>query len=237
MIGMPRLSALGVLALLLIACNNNSSPTTRPKDVAAPAAKKVPAGKNVTLEIQGNRRRVLIDATVCLREGQLEQLLCRHRTKEHEAILAADVDARTIHAALEAAGAKAGRPVRYDPKYEPATGSRVKVSLQYEDGGKLKTIADQEWIQNLKTKKMLEHDWVFAGSQLVPDPFDEKRPPHYLANDGDIICVSNFPSALLDLPVPSPEANADLAFGAFTERIPPVDTKVLVILEPITEGK
>src|SRR5436305_142938 len=62
--------------------------------------KKVRIGDNVYLEIDGKRRRVLVDAYVCLRQGQLEQLVTRKRTKEHEAILAADVDARNIHLAL-----------------------------------------------------------------------------------------------------------------------------------------
>ncbi len=211
------------------------SEVERPQsDAKAPLpVQKVPAGRNVTVEIEGKRRRVVIEAEVCLREGALEQLLCRRRTKEHEAILAADVDARHIHMALEGAGAKAGRPVRYHPKYEPATGTRIKVTLQYEHQGKLLTVPAQQWIQNVRTKKNLEHDWVFAGSHLVPDPSDSNKPPFYLANDGDIICVSNFPSAMLDLPIRSPQDNADLAFVAHTERIPPEGTRVRVILEPI----
>ncbi len=220
-----------ILAFGGLACNGDTMPQQAP-------VKRVPADKqgNVVLEIQGERRRVLVHAYVCLREGQLEQLLCRKHSKEHEAILAADVDARTVHTALEAAGAKAGRPVRYDPKYEPATGTRVKVSLQYEDKGKLVTVPAGRWIQNLNTKKDLEHDWVFAGSQLVPNPFDNAKPPYYLANDGDLICVSNFPSAMLDLPIPSPKDNADLAFIAHTQRIPPLETKVVVILEPVPDA-
>src|SRR5262249_39952887 len=63
----------------------------------AASAKKVEVGKNVYLEIQGEQRRVLVESYVCLRKGQLEQFLTRKRTKEHEAILAADVDARKIH--------------------------------------------------------------------------------------------------------------------------------------------
>src|SRR5262249_54578366 len=80
-------------------------------------AKRVQVGKNVVFERQENdRRRVLVNATVCLREGQLEMFLTRKRTKEHEAILAADVDARDIHKALLVAGAKAGTPVRFVEK-------------------------------------------------------------------------------------------------------------------------
>jgi hypothetical protein len=195
-------------------------------------AKKVAMGRNVRLEIQGDRRRVLVDAYVCLREGQLEQLLCRKYTKEHEAILAADVDARNIHKALVLAKAEPGSVVRYQPKYEPATGSAIKVTLQYEDKGKLVTVPAQQWVRDSKTRKDLEHNWVFAGSQLL-DPMEKDQPPIYGANSGDVICVSNFEDAMLDLPINSPKDNADLAFEAHTERIPPLETKVLVILEPI----
>src|SRR5205809_245610 len=41
------------------------------------APTRVPLAKNVTLEIEGKKRRVLIESKVCLRQGQLEQLLTR----------------------------------------------------------------------------------------------------------------------------------------------------------------
>jgi hypothetical protein len=163
--------------------------------------------------------------------------MCRQNTKEHEAILAADVDARDIHTALLLTGIKPGSTVKYDPNFQPPTGPRIRVTLQYEDKGKRITVPAQQWVRNIETKKDLAYDWVFAGSQLMPDPLDPKRPPYYLANSGDVICVSNFEGALLDLPVNSPKENAELAFEANTDRIPPLETKVVVILEPIAEAK
>jgi hypothetical protein len=220
----------------------SARPKDKPADQAKPAAskpeaKKVEVGKNVFLEVlPDQRRRVLVNAEVCLREGQLEQLMCRKQTKEHEAILTADVDARTIHAALIAAGAKAGSPVRFVPEYRPATGTAIKVSVQYKDKDKLVTAPAQSWIKNAKDNKLLQSDWVFAGSRFVKNPLDDDK-EYYLANDGDVICVSNFETALLDLPIKSPKENADLAFVANTERIPPKGTKVVVILEPVLEEK
>jgi hypothetical protein len=202
-----------------------------------PAAKKVPAGRNVWLEIRGEKRRVFINAFVCLREGQLEHLMCRKRTKEHEAILAAAVDAADIHKALMVAKAVPGSTVRYEPKYQPATGTQIKITLQYEDKGKLVTVPAQQWIRNSKTGKDLDTNWVFAGSLFQEDPDDKNKPPFYAANSGDVICVSNFEGAMLDLPINSPKDNSDLAFEAHTERIPPLETKVTVILEPILEEK
>ncbi len=204
--------------------------------------KKVPAGRNVWLEIQGEKRRVIVKASVCLREGVLEHLMCRQRTKEHEAILAADVDAQDIHKALIIARSTPGSPVKYQEKGKelvviPPTGTRIKITLTYMEKGKAITVPAQEWIRDIKTKKNLAHDWVFAGSILLTNPFDNKQPPLYGANAGDVITVSNFETAMLDLPIASSKDNADLAFEAHSDRIPPLDTPVTVILEPIPEAK
>jgi hypothetical protein len=200
--------------------------------------KRAELGKHIVLETQGGQRRVRVQAVVCLREGVLEQLLCRKNTKEHEAILAADIDARQLHLALLAAGAKAGSPVKYEPKYTPASGTTIKVTLEYQKDGKTVSVPGQDWVRDSKTRKTMPYPWVFAGSVLYPNPDDPKQPPFYAANDGDVICVSNFPDAMLDLPVNSPKDwDAGRLFEAFTERIPPLQTAVSVILEPAVEKK
>ncbi|MCP3692396.1 MAG: hypothetical protein GY917_09400, partial [Planctomycetaceae bacterium] len=55
---------------------------------------------------------------------------------------------------------------------------------------------------------------------------------HYYGDGGDFICVSNFPSAMLDLPVESSQANSSLTFVANTENIPPMGTPVRLVLMP-----
>ncbi len=237
----------GVLALsLVLALAGPGFVPVTPAAVEKPAnpatVKKVPVGKNVTLEIAGDKRRVLVNAYVCLRQGQLEQLMTRKRTKEHEAILAADVDARHIHQALLVAGAKEGRTVHYKKVGDkvlliPPSGTPIKVTLQYKDKNKLVTVPAKEWVRVAGTKKSLAHDWVFAGSHFYPDPLDPKKPKMYGANDGDVICVSNFETAMLDLPINSSKDNAELAFEAYTDRIPPVGTEVTIILEPVLKAK
>jgi len=208
-----------------------------PADKAPPKAKRSEIGKNVVLETQGDVRRVRIPASVSFREGALELLLCRKNTKEHEAVLHADIDARQVHAALLAAGAKSGSPVKYEPKYQPATGTQIKVTLEYQKDGKTVSVPAQQWIRDAKTRKEMSQPWVFAGSIFFPDPDDPKKPPLYAANSGDVICVSNFPDAMLDIPVNSPQDDAERVFEAFTERIPPLGTPVMVILEPVVEKK
>jgi hypothetical protein len=106
--------------------------------------------------------------------------------------------------------------------------------VQYEDNGKLATVPAQRWIVNAKTKKNLEDDWVFAGSQLLPNPDDESKKPVYAAtSDGSYICIYNMPYALLDLPVNNPNKEPEIReLQPQTERIPPLATKVTLILEP-----
>jgi hypothetical protein len=196
--------------------------------------KHVEVAKNITLEVEGNKaqkRRVIVAATVCLREGLLEQLLTRKGTKEYEAVLAADVDAREVHKALLLAGAIPGAPARLDGNFKPATGHTIRIALEWKGKDGPRRADARQWVRDIKSRKPMAHDWVFAGSQLIPDPQRQDR-PRYLANEGDVICVANFEEALLDLPVKSSKSSEELAFEAFTENIPPLGTEVRLILEP-----
>ncbi len=183
-------------------------------------------------------RRVLVVSEVCLREGPLEVFLCRRNTKEHEAIVRTEVDARYIHAALTAAGAKPGSPVQFvNPKtgeadYKPASGDAINVTVHYRMKGKLLTHPAQEWIRDMTTKKPMAHKWVFAGSRFLKDPDRPDAPPYYTANNGEVIDISNFVDSMLALPVEVSRDNASLNFEAWTDRIPPLLSKVWVILEP-----
>jgi hypothetical protein len=229
------LAAVGLVLLslgLIVSCNDAHAQKAE-GDKEQPKTKKVEVGKNVYLEVEGDKRRVLINGIICRRTDQLEQFMCRKQTKEHEAIVSADIDAAKVHLALTLAKAEPGNPVKYNPKFTPASGTVIKVYVQWEEKGKTMKVPAQQWIKNVKTKKELEHDWVFAGSFHIPNRLDPKAPPFYAANDGDVICVANFEDALLDLPIQSSKDNDDLVFEAWTDRIPPLETPVVVILEPV----
>jgi hypothetical protein len=213
----------------------------KPKEAPKPVeGKRTPVNQEKTLFLEvlpDGRRRVVLEAAVCLREGPLEQLMCRKHTKEHEAILHTPVNAEEIHRLLVVAKAAPGAPVKYQPEFKAASGTTIKIWLEYQDKGEKKVVDAKEWIRNVKTMKPLHIDWVFAGSRFFQDPEDPKKKPIYTANGGDVICVSNFPDAMLDLPINSPKDNSDLAFEAWTDRIPARDTKVMVVLEPVLEEK
>jgi hypothetical protein len=237
------LSAAGASVVFFV-CGCSSGSSERPEPVAVEKPKPVESkktliGPNVYLEVQGDQRRVWVASTVCMREPEyrLEGQLCKKFCKEHEYVLHADVDARNIHAALIAAGATPGSPVQFLPKFVPPSGTPIRVTLQYEQKGKLITEPAGRWIRDAKTGKAFTGDWVFAGSVFgIPDPEDETK-RLYLANHGTLICLCNIETAMLDLPLKSTKALEDRSFEAWSERIPPLDTPVNVILEPVLEKK
>ena len=111
----------------------------------------------------------------------------------------------------------------------------ITVVWKDEHGQGSRRPAAQEWVRQMETGKAMDHAWVFAGSRFFKD--EETGKEYYIANGGDFISVSNFPSAMLDLPVQSSQDNAQLQFEAFTERIPPRGTPVTMILDAEARAK
>lgn len=189
------------------------------------------------LWIDTKRKQVLIDGVVVMRKGPpLELFACLKNTKEHESIVSVEVSAYMVHAALLAVGAKPGTPVQFDPVYKPATGPQIDIEVLWKDkSGKEHKAKAQDWVRDIKTKKAMTHPWVFAGSLFYVDPDTGKR--HYLAEGGELICVSNFATATMDLPVESSQSTEGLLFEAFTENIPPEETPVRLVLTPRLDEK
>jgi len=124
----------------------------------------------------------------------------RRGTKEYETVLTINTSAAVVHSALLLAGAAPGSPVRFEPKYQPAHGAEIDITLHWTDAdGKPREAKAQDWIQNFKTKQPMTQNWVFAGSGFVGEK--EKGQLQYLGENGNLICVSNFTDAVLDVPV------------------------------------
>ena len=175
-------------------------------------------------------KKVILRARVVLREGYLEHFMCSKGTKEHEAILATDAVPHQIHTTLILTGAEAGHPVRFVPKFEPPSGTVIAIDVEWRQDGKVHKADARQWIMDEKAKAPLAIDWVFAGSQLYLDPDTNKQV--YAADEGDLITVANFGSAILDLPMASSADDADRVFVTNTEKIPPLGTEVFVTLGP-----
>lgn len=211
-------------------------PTARPADDGAKAKVNAlqpdPTWKSLghNLWFDPKAKKVVLRARVVLREGYLEHFMCSKGTKEHEAIVATDAVPHLIHAGLLLTGAEPGHTVRFVPKFEPPTGSAIMIELRWLQDGQSKKADARQWVKDEKAKAPLAIDWVFAGSELFEDPVTKKRV--YAADQGDLITVANFGSAILDLPIASSADDADRVFFTNTEKIPPLGTEVFVTLGP-----
>ena len=140
-----------------------------------------------------------------------------------------DVRPNLIHAALLAIGAKNGEPVRFHPEFKPATGDEITVIIRWRDAdGNLVERIGQEVVKEAESGEKMDIPWVFAGSFFYQDGDGRER---YAADsEGEIIGVSNFPSAMLDVPKASSSTNTELLFLANEEKLPPRGTPVTILL-------
>jgi biopolymer transport protein ExbD len=135
---------------------------------------------------------------------------------------------------LLALGLTPGRAARWsgqdeDAIFEPPAGPGLKISFRWTDaGGREHTVAASEWITAGEgSKAKPPEQWVFVGSDVRPDG-------RYLADrHGELISVSNFASATIDVPFESSADDALRDFVVATEKVPPQHTYVDVIIEPL----
>jgi hypothetical protein len=200
-----------------------------PKLPDPPGAKKLPDPDKVWVDRKNGL--VYVDGYISLREGFLEMFACTAGTKEHESVAAVESRAATVHAALLAVGAIDGDPVQHRPKFKPPTGTEIEVEVRWlDENGEWQKARAQDWIRHARTKKPMEQPWVFAGSIIHKD--EETGKEYYMAEGGELICVSNFATAMLDIPIESTDSDDALSFEANTEKIPPLGMPVRIVLKP-----
>lgn len=209
------------------------SAQSQPAASGRPAEDRHPDLRRLTptddIWIDPDRKEVIVGGEIALDRGLIEVFACPRHTKEHEAIVATAAPARLVHAALLAIGLEPGRPVSFDPDYAAAEGPPVEVRVRWTDtAGRPQQRRAQELIRSTATKAQLDTDWVFAGSVFWKDPADGQE--YYQADGGDLICVSNFPTATLDIPLESSQSNDALMFEVFEDRVPPRGTAVELVL-------
>jgi hypothetical protein len=173
-----------------------------------------------------------VDSEVVMRQGALE-LFAYSRAqvpKEHETILRTDVSCDRVYQALGLIGLSPGRPMRYDVKtktVELPTGDPVNVLVRYVIERKTREQSACDWMLDAGTKKpMARTHWLFTGSRRDDDG-------RFAANiEGTLVTVVDFPSSLLGLPASHSESDSQLWLVANTDAIPPIGTRVVMILRP-----
>ncbi len=201
-------------------------PVRLPPPVGAMA---MPAPNRVWVDVQ--KKQVFVDGYISLQEGMLEMFACPSGTKEHESVVAVYSSAQVVHASLLAIGAKVGSAVQFNPKFIPPTGTEIAVEVRWQNkAGEWQSVEAQQWITDIKTGQPMDHPWVFSGSGFYEDK--ETGEKYYMAEGGELICVSNFSTATLDIPAESSQVNDGLLFEANAAKIPPLGTPVRLVLTP-----
>jgi hypothetical protein len=206
-----------------------------PEDIVRAAFDAPPGAKRLSKRnvwIDRDKQRVYLDGYVAMVDGPLEMFACPVGTKEHESIVGSLARSSEVHAALLAIGAQSGTPVEYLPRFVPATGQRDRVWVTYRvDKGQYQDTDARRCVRKTGTKEQMESDWVFAGSGFWKDPSNGRE--YYRADGGDMICVSNFNTAMMDVTINSSAEADDLQFSPYSERIPQRGTPVRLVLVPI----
>jgi hypothetical protein len=178
-----------------------------------------------------NNKQVVVAGRVCFRDGPLEMFACPERTKEHESVISSHSNAEIIHTGLLATGAVPGKPVSWDPEFVAPSGPVVKITAVWSEDGKRVERSAQSMIIDARTGKSMEYSFVYCGSKVWSDPdFPQYR--EFQADAGDLVCVSNFSSALIDVGTESSQSTGGLMFQANPEMIPVLGKPVLLFLKP-----
>lgn len=183
-------------------------------------------GPGVAVDVA--KREVYLDATVCLRRGILEYLICAKRTFEHEAIFAAEGKASHLHTSLLLIGAE---PFAYSPTDDWPARARAHpntllvISVEYED--QRRRLSDFARNREHADGVVGDH-WAFAGSVF----YTYEGREHYAADSaGGIIGLTNKGASVVQIAeqLGVPYQGETLGLECRDEVIPPAGTAVRVV--------
>ncbi|MHC4562119.1 MAG: YdjY domain-containing protein [Planctomycetota bacterium] len=236
------LAAVALVAAPFVATSWSAGPGgpgEKPADNAAPAAQPQAAVKLPHIELDMRARRITLEASVCLREGLLELLVCKVGSKEHESILHTPARPSDLHAAMLALGLAPGKGAQWvqfetdPPRAIPPRGATATIALQWTDAdGKTHEAPASQWIRLAPGIEAARPEkWVFVGSDVLGGG------TYWADTTGEIVSLSNFASSVIDVPFESSANNEELFYLADTEAIPPVGTTVKVVITPVAGGE
>ena len=224
----------GAVCLAAASARAQGSGATGKTAAAGGKGRVVKLGKHLRVDLA--KRRVSFDAEVCLRSGALELLVCAVGTKEHESVLRTQAKASHLHAALLLLGLAPGKPAEWIMvdgdelgRTLPPRGAGLQISFRWrEPNGKTTEVDASKFLAVENQRGQPPKEWVFVGS----DVFADGR--YWADSEGEIICVANFASAVIDVPFrnPNKQAQQAMAFTANTAAIPAAGTLVEVIVVP-----
>lgn len=201
---------------------------------SAPSGSDRPADSDMPREFAAGVRidwqglTVEVDAEVVLREGPLELLACSPNTREHESILRVPARPLHIYQAMGLIGLEPGGPLTYDEKadrWKPPHGQLLDLRVRFEHEGKAQVVSVLHWLMAVEKEAAPESiPWVFAGSSTVESG-------RFAADlDGTVVCLVDFPSALIAVGALHTADNEQLWLRANPKTIPPRGTRCTLLI-------
>lgn len=189
------------------------------------------------VQVDRQHHTVVVDATVALDTGWLEQAVCSAGTREHESILAVTAPPSAVHAALLLAGFQPGHPGswRGQARVPPAGGA---LSLWVRVNGAETPLS--AWVHDpVHGAVFPEQAWVFAGSMIRPNTRAMGPGEHYVADmTGSVVGIVTFGDEVIAFEqVISDQADVDApTWQVRSSAVPPVGTPVQLVIRPREAG-
>ncbi len=189
--------------------------------------------KSEHMQIDLANRKITIDAAVALLDNHdyLEFVLSGWGEKTHESLLHTKATGKQIHFGLLMLGLQRGIPpewiyVGQQPHFLPPRGPKVDLSVRWTDKkGKQHDKPVSAFIKKTgKNAPEPPETFVFIGSEVLVDG------AYWADQNGELISVSNFASAVLDVPFRSSDKEGQLAFMVDRKTLPKRGTAVQLIL-------
>jgi hypothetical protein len=187
-------------------------------------------------------REVHFEATMCLREGLLEQVACAPNTREHESLVVTRIKPSHIHASLLIAGFEPGAPGQWmyeedSYRVEPPKGDAIGIEVRYVNSNTVEVQEPiQKWIrETIKdgSQAVGDEPWIFCGSRFETNPEFMGDGEHYVADmTGSIIGLVTFGDEVIGYSrVLADQSDVqEPVFEVNTQSVPAEGTVVTVIL-------
>lgn len=215
------------------------------------------------VRVDRTRRQVIVDGTVVLTQGFLEQLACTPSTRVHESLIAVDAAPREVHAALLLAGLEPGEPGRWQEVADGTgawkvdrvrpTGPRVEVCVRWRaPDGDAREVEILEWVRRVEPSgdpsapasggggASPPGHFVFAGSRIRQNTPSMGAGEHYVADmTGSVVGLVTFGDEVIAYDeVISDRVEVDpAAWVAWSERMPPEGTRIELLIRAHGSGR
>jgi len=179
-------------------------------------------------------RQVEVAGEVILREGPLELFAYSKAPapKEHESIVLVRARPQRVFMALGLIGATPGTTTRWFPDTQTvreASGDPIDVRVRYQAGRRERTVPATDWMLDAAARKpMAATHWIFCGSER------SEQGGFGADAEGTLVTVVDFTTSVMALPHRHSDSDEELWLVANSTEIPPIRTKVTLILRPLS---